>query len=95
MIVSSRLTRVFVLLVLLAFTPMLAFGQVDVAAESVSATAAEFDEDATSWAVWLGAAAIGVFGLVLVFLIRRFSFGSRQRPINTDRSAADKPNQPT
>ncbi|MGY6629455.1 MAG: hypothetical protein ACXIUL_00470 [Wenzhouxiangella sp.] len=88
MTLSLRLILLATVLVLGLLLPESAMLQ-SASAEGVGMTTAEFDEGGGSWAVWIGAAVIGVFGLALVFLIRRFSLGSRQRPIDTDKSAAD------
>lgn len=86
---TVRLTLLLALVITWTIAPELAVAQQTASAEGVGMTTAEFDEGDGAWTLWIGAAVIGAFGLLLVFLIRRFSFGSRQRPTNTDRSAAD------
>ena len=44
----------------------------------------------STWQVWLGPIAIGVFALILAFLIRRFSMGSRNRPRDDDNQPSNR-----
>ena len=84
-----RLSVISVVLITAVLLPESVAALPSVSAEGVGMTTAEFDEGGASWTLWIGAAAIGVVGLALVFMIRRFSLGSRQRPVDTDKSAAN------
>ncbi len=84
-----RLVPMILIALIWAVLPEAALALQAGGAENAGMPTAEFDEGSGSWAIWIGAVVIGVFGLALVFLIRRFSLGSRQRPVDTDKSAAN------
>lgn len=44
----------------------------------------------STWQIWLGPVAIGVFALILALLIRRFSMGSRNRPRDDNDQPSNK-----
>jgi hypothetical protein len=46
----------------------------------------------STWKVWIGPIILGVFGLILLFVIRRFSLGGRNRPVRDDDRAGRKRN---
>jgi hypothetical protein len=52
-------------------------GELEGATPADRSPLADLNPAESSWRVWAGPVAIGVFGLILVFLIRRFSLGGR------------------
>jgi NADH:ubiquinone oxidoreductase subunit 5 (subunit L)/multisubunit Na+/H+ antiporter MnhA subunit len=39
----------------------------------------EFDPEEATWTAWLGPIVLGIFGLILVFAIRRFTHANRRK----------------